>query len=222
MREPFRRSWFFETATGNCRLMGPFAAKLSETAPTWGRLVAPYAERVAALLWSGRQSSESGPATRLTQRRKREAKGNTALPSVAPAPRPENTCRICGTSISAGRSYCSACSITSTMERMPDVARSGRIAAHSPQAEASRSDTQRRNALARWEWQRSSTALGIDEQTYKSKIQPELKRLTNAAIASAINVSLYYAAEIRRGRRRPHARHWQALARLAGVYSHAD
>jgi hypothetical protein len=80
MREPFRRSWFFETATGNCRLMGPFAAKLSETVPAWGRLVAPYAERIATLLWSGRQSSGSGPAARLTQRRKREARGRPSFP----------------------------------------------------------------------------------------------------------------------------------------------
>ncbi len=217
MREPFRRSWFFETATGNCRLMGPFAAKLAETAPTWGRLVAPYAERIATLLWSGRQSSGSGPATRLTQRRKREAKGRPSFPSVNNAPRPQNTCRMCGTSIPAGRRFCSPCSIVSDTERMPEVARSGRIAAHSPLAEASRSATQRRNAIARWEWQRSGIAAGIDEQAYDLQIQPQLKRLTNTAIASAIGVSLYYAAEIRRGRRRPHPRHWEALAKLVGT-----
>ncbi len=214
MREPFRRSWFFETATGNCRLMGPFAAKLSETAPTWGRLVAPYAERIASLLWSRRQWSESGPATRLTQRRKREAKGRASFPSVALAPRPQNSCRICGTSIPAGRSYCSPCSVTSATDRMAEVARSGRLAAHTTEAEASRSATQRRNALARWEWQRSSDVAGIDERAYDTQIQPQLKCLTNAVIASAIGVSLYYAAEIRRGRRRPHARHWQALSQL--------
>jgi len=216
-RQPFRRSWFFETATGNCRLMGSFAAKLTETAPTWGRLVAPYAERIATLLWSGRQRSTSGPATRLTQQRKREAKSRPSFSRIAPAPRPQNTCRICGTSIPTGRSYCAPCSITSATERMPEIARSGRIAAHTAEAEASRSVTQRRNALARWEWQRSSRVIGIDEQTYDTQIQPQLTRLTNAAIASAISVSLYYAAEIRRGRRRPHPRHWQALAQVAGI-----
>ena len=97
---------------------------------------------------------------------------------------------------------------------MPEVARSGRIAAHSAEAEASRSGTQRRNALARWEWQRSAGTAGIDEEASDTQIQPLLKRLTNAAIALAIGVSLYYAAEIRQGRRRPHPRHWQALAQL--------
>jgi len=40
-REPLRREWFFEQHDGTCRLMGSFAVRLSETAPTWGRAVAP-------------------------------------------------------------------------------------------------------------------------------------------------------------------------------------
>src|SRR2546427_2883164 len=43
-REPIRRQWFFEKRDGNCRLMGPFAVQLAETAPAWGRAVAPVAE----------------------------------------------------------------------------------------------------------------------------------------------------------------------------------
>lgn len=35
-REPLRREWFFEQPNGNCRLVGSFAARLSETARTWG------------------------------------------------------------------------------------------------------------------------------------------------------------------------------------------
>ncbi len=100
---------------------------------------------------------------------------------------------------------------------MAEVARSGRIAAHSAEAELSRSNTQRRNALARWEWQRSNAVAGIDQQAYDTQIKPQLRRVTNAAIALAIGVSLYYAAEIRRGRRRPHPRHWQRLADIVGV-----
>ena len=41
MREPLKREWFFEQSDGNCRLMANFAARLSETAPMWGRAVAP-------------------------------------------------------------------------------------------------------------------------------------------------------------------------------------
>jgi len=35
-RGPLRREWFFEHSNGNCRLMGQFAAELSETAIVWG------------------------------------------------------------------------------------------------------------------------------------------------------------------------------------------
>lgn len=100
------------------------------------------------------------------------------------------------------------------------VARSGRIAAHTAEAESRRSATQRGNALTRWEWQRSDDATGIDARIYDTQIQPQLKRLTNSAIASVIGVSLYYAAEIRRGRRRPHPRHWQRLAKMVGISAH--
>src|SRR6202521_5258700 len=51
--EPIRREWFFEQRDGNCRLMGSFAIRLSETAATWGRAVAPIAEWVARTLSLG-------------------------------------------------------------------------------------------------------------------------------------------------------------------------
>jgi CRISPR-associated endonuclease Cas1 len=51
-REPLKRAWFFEQREGNCRLMGTFALQLSQTAPTWARAVAPFAEWVARTLWS--------------------------------------------------------------------------------------------------------------------------------------------------------------------------
>ena len=41
-REPLRRADFFETATGNCRLMSHLCAKLSETASAWGKLVSRF------------------------------------------------------------------------------------------------------------------------------------------------------------------------------------
>ena len=53
-REPLRRADFFETGTGNCRLMSQICTKLSGTASVWGKLVAPWAEYVARTLlgWS--------------------------------------------------------------------------------------------------------------------------------------------------------------------------
>ncbi len=76
-REPLQRKWFFEERDGNCRLMGSFAVRLSETSQRWKQSLGPLAEWISHTLWSTtRQPSRAkAPATRLTQRRKREAKG---------------------------------------------------------------------------------------------------------------------------------------------------
>jgi len=75
--EQLLREWFFEQRDGNCRLMAPFAATLSETATMWRKEVANFAEWIAKSLWnfsSKRTSKESPPATHLTQIRRSERK----------------------------------------------------------------------------------------------------------------------------------------------------
>jgi CRISPR associated protein Cas1 len=90
-RQPLRREWFFEQRDGNCRLMGPFAVQLSEMVPTWGRAVAPVAEWVVRMLWHTptKPARQLAPATRLTQSRRREARGRESVPPPEPAPRPQ-------------------------------------------------------------------------------------------------------------------------------------
>jgi hypothetical protein len=56
----------------------------------------------------------------------------------------------------------------------------------------------------------------LNEETYTNKIQPLLGEIANPVIMSALGVSVAYAVAIRAGRRHPHPRHWQTLARLAG------
>src|SRR5260370_8172760 len=55
-REPLRRGDFFETGTGNCRLMSQLCTKLSGTAAVWSKLIAPWSEYVAQALWSDTKS----------------------------------------------------------------------------------------------------------------------------------------------------------------------
>ncbi len=57
----------------------------------------------------------------------------------------------------------------------------------------------------------------LTDDFYKNQIQPRLTNITLSQIASAIDVSILYASDIRRGRRRPHPRHWEALVKLVGV-----
>jgi CRISPR-associated endonuclease Cas1 len=104
-REPLKREWFLEQRDGNCRLMAALAVKLSETAPTWGRAVAPIAEWVARTLWSRERKPirDFALPTRLTQRHKREAKGKSPLPPPISLPRRENLCRGCGKVVRIGR-----------------------------------------------------------------------------------------------------------------------
>ncbi|PYX56277.1 MAG: hypothetical protein DMG76_15260 [Acidobacteria bacterium] len=57
----------------------------------------------------------------------------------------------------------------------------------------------------------------LNEEVYAPKIQPLLAKIANPAIISALGVSVTYAVAIRAGRRRPHPRHWAALAELVGI-----
>jgi CRISPR-associated endonuclease Cas1 len=216
MREPFRRSDFFEERNGNCRLLRTLAAKLGETTSIWGKLVAPWAEYVAHTLWAttSRPSNRSSIPTRLTQQHRREAKGG--LPTTVVIPKPERVCRGCGKSIRAGRSDCGKCAIEGATKRLGDAARIGRIAAHNPEALAKEARTQRQHAKARASWAASCQPSWLTPKFYAEKIQTLLANIPTSSIASHIGVSRWYAGRIRQGYR-PHPRHWQALGKLVGI-----
>ena len=215
---PLTREWFFEQRDGNCRLMASLAVRLSETAPVWGRAVAPYAELVARMLWGSpeRKIKTPLPPTRLTQQHKREAMGSSALPPPVLPPRRDNVCRGCGKTIHHENAHCGDCRIDEATKRMADVARVGRLTAHASQSQRKRSKTQRRNALLRHSWKESSQPAWLTVQFYSEKIQPKLTEMSGTAIARALGVTCAYGSSIRKGYS-PHPRHWVALARLAGV-----
>jgi len=212
-RQPLRREWLFEKGDGNCRLSGSFALQLSETARTWGRAVAPIAEWVARAFWSTIRRPDKPFTTRLTHANKREAKGKVN-PSATPAPKPENVCLECGKPVAKTSTRCASCAVEISKGKMLEVARRGRIASKSRESRARVAATQRRQQTARWNWRRSSQPSWLTEEAYTNRIQPRLVSATLSEIASAIGVSIPYASDIRKGRRRPHPRHWQALAEL--------
>jgi CRISPR-associated endonuclease Cas1 len=216
--QPLRREWFFEQRDGNCRLMAPFAIRLSETASMWARAVAPLAEWVAKQLWQRKRTPEHKiePPTRLTQARRRAAQGGTPLQSELNEPRPEKICRGCGKGLTRGLDHCAQCAVSFATERLVDVARVGRSVAHTPEARAKEGKKQRQHAEARNSWAPSSKPAWLTAKVYSHEIQPLLARLANSIIASRIGVSRWYAGRIRKGHR-PHPRHWLALAELVGV-----
>jgi CRISPR-associated endonuclease Cas1 len=218
LEQPLRREWFFEQRDGNCRLMAPFAIRLTETATMWARAVAPLAEWLAGQLWSRKRTPTQNIAmpTRLTQARRREAQGGTPLQSELAAPRRKNICRGCGKTLTRGRDHCAQCAVAPASERLVDVARLGRTVAHTPEARAKEGHRQRQHAEARNSWTPSNNRAWLTVKFYSEKIQPLLAALPNSSIASRIGVSRWYAGRIRSGYR-PHRRHWEALAKIVGI-----
>jgi CRISPR-associated protein Cas1 len=199
-RAPLQRKWFFEERDGNCRLTSGFAAELAETSKLWRQALAPFAEWIAHTLWTTRQANGmKAPATRLTQCRKREAKG---IPSVVPLT------PITKLGKSDGHS---------SSRQSPFVApKPVRLNARDPIAQARRAEAQRRQAAALQNWKPENPEW-FDETFYRLQLQPVLSRVSVPTIVSALAVSTSYATSIRAGQRVPHARHWLKLAELAGV-----
>jgi CRISPR-associated endonuclease Cas1 len=217
-REPLRREWFFEQRDGSCRLMASFAVRLSESSPAWRQAVAPTAEWVSRVLWSTiRNNGRRAPApTHLTQSNRREAKGRPHLRVAAP-PKPPRLCRTCGANITAGYVRCASCKVSICTIELIKAAQKGRLASHGSEAEAKRAENRRRHAAALKTWRTSDQPAWLDEETYQQKIQPRLTSVTVSAIRTALSISKAYATNIRSGRRLPHPRHWQMLARRVGV-----
>lgn len=221
MREPFRRADFFETSSGNCRLRSHLCSKLSETAPTWGKLVAPWAEYVASTLWTSTSRPRSGrlPSTPLTQQHRREAKGQVALQNVL-APRPQRVCRGCGAVLGSNQvSNCALCGINTARTNMIALARRGRVAfANSQKSRARLSASQKRQNAARRGWLPSSLPPWLTQSSYRDMILPKLAGFSVPTLARTMNVTEPYAAEVRKGRHVPHPMHWLALAKLVGIF----
>lgn len=217
-RSPMKREWFFEQRDGNCRLMGEFAAQLSETAPKWRAAVAPLAEWVARVLWSttGKSFLKGAPGTPLTQQRRREATGTSELSSVNTI-KMQTFCAVCGAAIGYGRKYCGPCATSIRSERMAGVAQIGRIAAQAPDARARRADAWRQTYIEKANWDSSKQPAWLTQEFYRDNIQPKLSQLKSPPIQKAIGVSRPFAVDIRKGRRIPHPRHWVKLAVLVGL-----
>src|SRR4029077_3312174 len=128
---------------------------------------------------------------------------------------PLRICLGCGAPIIYGKNFCSSCGVIVARDELIKSARHGRIAAQSREAQARRTETQRRNANAQLTWEKSDQPK-ISDEVYRNEIQPRLAGVTIPTIMSALNVCASYAADIRRGRRRPHARHWETLPHLVG------
>jgi CRISPR-associated endonuclease Cas1 len=207
--EPLCRTDFYEAGSGNCRLMSRLSSQLSETAPTWGRLVAPWAEFVAQTLSTGIQGNRI-IATRLTQRNKREVK-NAVMPRIH-LPRPEHACGSCGAKIARDKKICLKCWKQETVAEFSV----GRRLAQRPDSIAKRADTMLQHRQKIREWKLSDVPAWLTREFYVNQVQPALASVAKSRIRSMLGVSEPYASYIQAGKRIPHPRHWQVLAKIVG------
>jgi hypothetical protein len=70
--------------------------------------------------------------------------------------------------------------------------------------------------LAQHAWKPSDQPAWLTEKVYSEKVHPLLASMSASAIARQMSASRWYAGRIREGYR-PHPRHWQTLAELAGI-----
>ncbi len=215
-REPLRKSDFWEDRNGNCRLVSALAIRLSETADTWRKLVAPVAEYVAQELWSSisKPTSRLGQqllASRLTQAHRRAVKGS-GVPAVN-QPKPEHVCSDCGIKIRTAKKLCSKCAKRAT----PKNFRAGRKMAQRPEHLAKRAETMRTHKRAIQGWKPSALPAWLTRDTYVKRVVPALASVAKSQIRSVLGVSEPYSSAIQAGKRVPHPRHWQLLAQLVGV-----
>jgi hypothetical protein len=119
------------------------------------------------------------------------------LSSGKRAPTQQGLCHNCGAAVSVGTRHCDPCSVTLARENLAKGAQLGRVRAQ----------------LA---WDPSTLPAWLDSERYVNRVRPLLEGFSRPAIASAINVAIDHAGEVRAGRF-PHPRHWLALAELVGV-----
>jgi CRISPR-associated endonuclease Cas1 len=226
----FRKSDFFETREGVCRIMPLLTQLLAETAPRWGAAAAPIAEWVVRELLKSGSKKKPGRAPRsrrliptpLTQANR--SAGREGVRKAATTKRQRRsgarlrTCTVCGTALNNGqRRYCLECRPIQTQEAVSkahEALRARRLAGDDPAhgGRAARLRGQRNSAALRAnaDWERDQDA-PRDPAIFTELIRPKLAQVTLAEIMEATGLSRPYCAMIRRGERVPHARHWGAL-----------
>jgi len=223
-REPLKRDWFFERADGHVRLTAPIVERLSQTAPMWARAIAPVAERVVKILsqYSGKPSrGNPRPSTPLTQQHRSEGRGNRFTLKLPRPPKQSRPCKLCGTEVVSNR-YCPSCIVEAKRETMAQLAVIRHSKPQSAKSKARLSDVMSKHAVAISWWSPANLPEWLNEKVYLGEIQPRLSTVKVKSISTELGVSAQYASHIRSGKQRPHRRHWEKLATLAGVRSHAD
>ncbi|MDR7555719.1 MAG: CRISPR-associated endonuclease Cas1 [Armatimonadota bacterium] len=213
---------FQEVSRGQVRVLLPLSRALLATSPRWAQAVAPWAERVAALLAETAGSRRRLP-TPLTQANRSAGREGIrkAAPNAPALPGLEYTvCVRCGVVLEArGRMFCDDCGKQDKTERIVAAGlrefarrrRTGVDPSHGGQAARRRAEALRRRRREARAW--DETHPRPDPEVFRREILPLLRSVPLERIVRAAGISLRYASLIRRGLYVPHPRHWEALRR---------
>ena len=229
---------FGETRRGVCRVLYPLAHELARTGHKWRQLIAPHAENVADKLANAREFRIQQLPKPLTGARRRSAGaagGSVRPPSPRPAaiprrrphPEPLPGCKRCGEPVPRReRVYCDVCLphyqseqftqafVNSGLSALEKQKAAGKDRTHGGEAARRRGDAtaQRKVEIAAWEAEHGKF---IDLSAFEREILPVLQGVPLSRLQRASGLSLRYVSQIRRGEKRPHPKHWDALRRAA-------
>jgi CRISPR-associated endonuclease Cas1 len=219
----FRKTDFHERADGTVSIVAPLSHQLAETMPMWAGEVAPWAERAARVFADASPYPIPTP-TRLTQSNRR--KGQTRTVSV-PSLLGRNWIE-CGGSVVGRRRLCDEClplakarsaeqarrrSSQATVRRR---ARNEQQPTWAASVNASRAETMRRQRAERDAWEAAHQGETWDSAAFEP-VRRALAEVPMSAVMQATGMSRGACAAIRSGRQTCHPRHWEVLARLAGM-----
>ena len=226
----FHKRDFVERSDGHVRVAAPLSHELAATLPTWRKVLAPHAEKVAHLFAdqvAGKlttstpltnakaTAAQAGVRRRKAQEARARAEAATAehraskpvrRPTTADPERAASlfaTCVDCGGQLARSRHVrCPSC-----WDRQPSQSREAR-------KRRGRSIAMARSELERWKAEHPHA--NADPAEFEA-IRAGLATFPLPAIVAACGVSKATASAWRAGRYVPPLRHWETLAELAGM-----
>ena len=223
----FRRSDFFETRQGVCRILPPLSHELAQTTTAWATRLGPVVEWVAKALSAGAGSGTRRVPTPMTGANRSAGRGVYARAIRTAAAAVATTCVVCGGPTRRGRMTCSDPCEAAQRQENPNLrfveagrANLARLRDSGWQRRLSEDGRQRlrrgsheRIAAAR-EWQRSHP-WPADMAEFGREIAPLLAAIGPGALQQATGLSPAYLRQIVRGAVVPHPMWWESLRAAA-------
>ncbi|HLQ31198.1 MAG TPA: hypothetical protein VK457_00785, partial [Chloroflexota bacterium] len=243
-RHVFARRDFSEQGAGDVRCTLHIKPYLAETVSFWRQAIAPWAEWCAGSLAAGRMLTGPGTArtdmlpvpTRLTQSNRSRGRDGVRVqpmkitPTIPAGRLDRRLCQGCGLLLSAdGRpakqAYCGECRETVREEALGHFQTAGPAtlarqradgpdASHTEAAQARRRATQLERARARAASD-AQTEATLPQDVAWSDVLAGLAFVSLGAMRQATGLSLSYCAQIKKGRRVPHAIYWRPLRAIS-------